>query len=269
MVQALHAIAGESGSWPAISQRVVLRRGSRQWSSPRPQRRSGEEAHSEGLPEAPRWRLRASPPQAGEEGQLMSWLRSAWNWPRRVWNNYVAPAWSWAPGAPKRAQAARVLLLADERRTETRLPHCLPALLRAALLVALAGPASAVTIDWVPVGDPDNPPDAASNCNAVDCGSGANAYRISKYEVTNAQYAEFLNAVDASGSNTLALYNASMSTDATFGGIRFDAGNAAGEKSSVKAGFASKPVNYVSLYDALRFSNWLKNGQGSPRTETG
>ena len=37
----------------------------------------------------------------------------------------------------------------------------------------------------------------------------------------------------------------------------------------MKSGFANKPVNYVSFYDSLRFSNWLNNGQGSGDTETG
>ena len=75
--------------------------------------------------------------------------------------------------------------------------------------------------------------------------------------------------MDASGSNTLALYNTSMDTDATNGGISFVSGNASGSKYVVKSGFASKPVNYVSFYDSLRFANWLHNGQGSGGTETG
>src|SRR4029453_19079621 len=29
------------------------------------------------------------------------------------------------------------------------------------------------------------------------------------------------------------------------------------------------PVNHVSFYNALRFANWLQNGQGSGDTETG
>jgi formylglycine-generating enzyme required for sulfatase activity len=37
----------------------------------------------------------------------------------------------------------------------------------------------------------------------------------------------------------------------------------------VKTGFADKPVNYVSFYDALRFANWLNNGQASASTEIG
>jgi hypothetical protein len=31
----------------------------------------------------------------------------------------------------------------------------------------------------------------------------------------------------------------------------------------------NKPVNYVTWYDAIRFANWLNNGQGSGDTETG
>jgi len=51
-----------------------------------------------------------------------------------------------------------------------------------------SAPASAVTFDWVTVGNPGN---AADN---TGFGSVADTYRISRYEVTNAQYAEFLNA---------------------------------------------------------------------------
>ena len=69
----------------------------------------------------------------------------------------------------------------------------------AALLFAL--PAQAVTIDWVTVGDPGNVADTTvmTCCHAATGTSGygsvSDTYRISKYEVTNAQYAEFLNAV--------------------------------------------------------------------------
>ncbi len=43
---------------------------------------------------------------------------------------------------------------------------------------------------------------------------------------------------------------------------------------SVAAGYANRPVNYVSFWDACRFSNWLHNGQptgaqGTGTTETG
>jgi formylglycine-generating enzyme required for sulfatase activity len=128
----------------------------------------------------------------------------------------------------------------------------------------LAPPASAlVTIDWVAIGNPGNAADTpSSNCYAADCGSVSYEYQISKYEVTNAQYAEFLNAKAAS--DPLALYNTSM---ASYGITR--SGVSGSYSYSVTTGFENKPVVWVSFYDSLRFSNWLNNGQGSGDTETG
>ena len=139
-------------------------------------------------------------------------------------------------------------------------------LLLPAGLAVLAGPASAVTIDWVTVGDPGNPADNEANCLVeADCGSVAEVYRISKFEVTNAQYAEFLNAKAAE--DPLGLYNTSMESNADGGITR--TGSSGSFTYSVKPGFENKPVILVSFYDALRFINWLNNGQGSADTETG
>jgi formylglycine-generating enzyme required for sulfatase activity len=126
-------------------------------------------------------------------------------------------------------------------------------------------------LTWVPVANPGNTADTAENCldSPNDCGVVDHAYFISKYETTNAQYAEFLNAVDPGGSNTLALYETGMSTDMSNGGIGFFSSNASGSKYVVATGFENKPVTYISFSDALRFSNWLNNGQGSGDTETG
>jgi formylglycine-generating enzyme required for sulfatase activity len=137
-----------------------------------------------------------------------------------------------------------------------------------ALLITaqLAAPAMAVTIDWVTVGNPGNAADTPSNCYAASCGSVSYSYYISKYEVTNAQYAEFLNAKAAA--DPLGLYHPNMGADATFGGIT-RSGVSGSYTYAVNAGFANKPVTFVSFYDALRFSNWLNNGQGSGDTETG
>jgi formylglycine-generating enzyme required for sulfatase activity len=148
--------------------------------------------------------------------------------------------------------------------------------LLALLVAAVAAPAAAVTIDWVVVGNAGNAPDSASNCYSASCGSVAYEYRISRYEITNAQYAEFLNAVDPNGTNALELYHPHMGADSYNGGIVAVGSNAPGSRYVLKTtggqggtGFANKPVTYVSFYDALRFANWLNNGQGVASTETG
>ena len=133
--------------------------------------------------------------------------------------------------------------------------------------VLLGTPASAVTVDWVNVGGVGN----ACETQSQGCFGGvAYSYKISKYEVTNAQYAEFLNAVAATDAN--GLYNASMDSS-SFGGIT-QSGSPGSFSYSAKVGFADKPVNFVSFYDSLRFANWLGNGQptgaqGSSTTEGG
>jgi formylglycine-generating enzyme required for sulfatase activity len=93
-------------------------------------------------------------------------------------------------------------------------------------------------------------------------------YRIGKYEVTNAQYVEFLNSVDPTGADPLRLYDDSMSVSGN-GGINFSSSAADGSKYSVKVGRESNPVNYVTWYDAIRFANWMHNGMGSGDTENG
>lgn len=61
---------------------------------------------------------------------------------------------------------------------------------------------AAVSIAWSPVGDPGNAADTTT------FGSVGYDYSIGTYEVTNAHYAEFLNAKAASDS--LGLYNTNM-----------------------------------------------------------
>jgi formylglycine-generating enzyme required for sulfatase activity len=127
----------------------------------------------------------------------------------------------------------------------------------AALLFAL--PAQAVVMEWVTVGDPDNPADTEvmTTDGTTGYGSVSYTYKIAKYEVTNAQYAEFLNAVAATDTN--GLYNTDM-TDRTMGGIT-RGGSPGSYIYTTKADRESRPVNFVSFYDALRFANWLHNGQ--------
>ncbi len=123
----------------------------------------------------------------------------------------------------------------------------------------------AATIDTVHIGNPGNAGDVQSQ---GPFGAVAPKYRIGRTEVTNAQYAEFLNGVDAGGGNGLSLYNIQMSSDAN-GGIILNSGAASGSKYEIKPGRDNHPVVYVSWYDSIRFANWLHNGQGGGDTENG
>jgi formylglycine-generating enzyme len=92
----------------------------------------------------------------------------------------------------------------------------------------------------------------------------AYTYNIGTYEVTNAQYASFLNAKAAS--DPFGLYNTSMAS--LPGGIT-RSGSPGSYLYNTISGRENHPVNFVSFWDACRFANWLHNGQGSGDTETG
>jgi formylglycine-generating enzyme required for sulfatase activity len=134
----------------------------------------------------------------------------------------------------------------------------------------LTAASRAVTIDTVLIGNPSNPPDTRyiDIYHPSGLGSVPYAFRMGMTEVTNARYVEFLNAVDPTAANALALYNGMMSSSAR-GGINLNMGAADGSKFDVKPGRANNPVVFVSWYDAIRFANWLHNGQSSGDTETG
>lgn len=136
--------------------------------------------------------------------------------------------------------------------------------------LALASPSmAAVTIDLVPVGFIGNVSDTNDGdgytAGIQSYGAVGYGYYIGKYEVTNAQYAEFLNAKAATDTNSL--YNPNMATDANGGITR--GGSDGSYTYAVKSGQGNQPVNYVSFYDAMRFSNWMHNGQGAGDTEAG
>jgi formylglycine-generating enzyme required for sulfatase activity len=141
--------------------------------------------------------------------------------------------------------------------------------IRSIFLLALALPTQtvlAVNIPTVRIGNPGNQAD--TRYDATGFGSVGYNFRIGKYEVTNAQYVGFLNGVDPTGANTLALYNTNMASTAR-GGVLFDGGASGGSKYSVKPGRDNNPVVFVSWYDAIRFANWMHNGMGSGGTENG
>jgi hypothetical protein len=136
------------------------------------------------------------------------------------------------------------------------------ALLAAAFTLGAATAFGAIDISMVPVGYINNAADTTGY------GAVAYEYQIGTYEVTNAQYVAFLNAVVGTGADTYSLYNSAMSSDTTNGGITRNVSTSAFEVKS--ADWANKPVNYVSFYDAARFANWLTNGAAAEAdTENG
>jgi formylglycine-generating enzyme len=117
----------------------------------------------------------------------------------------------------------------------------------------LAASASAVTVEFVPVGNPGN----ACDTQSQGCfGAVAYQYSIGKYEVTNAQYAAFLNAIAAS--DPTGLYSTNMGS-----GEITRSGSSGSFTYTAVAGNETQPISSVSFYDALRFANWLHNGQPS------
>jgi formylglycine-generating enzyme required for sulfatase activity len=122
-------------------------------------------------------------------------------------------------------------------------------------------PAGQTSLDLVTVGNPGNVADGTGY------GAVSYTYRIGKFEVTAAQYTEFLNAV-ASTTDDYGLYSPNMWS--SFDGCKIQRTPVAGGyRFSVAADYANRPVNYISFWDAARFVNWLHNGENSDGTETG
>jgi formylglycine-generating enzyme required for sulfatase activity len=131
------------------------------------------------------------------------------------------------------------------------------------MLVAFAADARAtVTIAWSRVGNPGNAADPATGSLY---GAVGYSYNIGTYDVTNSQYAEFLN--NKAASDPLALYSHFRGSD-PHGGITQN-GVSGSFTYAVKENMGNQPVNYVSWYDSIRFANWLNNGQGNGDTENG
>jgi len=125
------------------------------------------------------------------------------------------------------------------------------------LLPLIASAGSAVDMDWTLIGDPRNPCDP----QYFGCyGSVDYAYKIGTYEVTNEQYAEFLNAKAADDPHGLLGY---------FTGGITRSGTPENLTYAPVPGDENKPVVDVDFFSALRFANWMNNGQGDGDTETG
>jgi formylglycine-generating enzyme required for sulfatase activity len=115
----------------------------------------------------------------------------------------------------------------------------------------------AVNIEMVTVGNPGNAADMRLIYLPKDYGSVNYVYQIGKYEITARQYTEFLNAVAKSDPN--GLYSPYMTLK--YGANIVRLGTSPNFSYSVSADWADRPVDWVSFWDAVRFCNWLHNGQ--------
>jgi formylglycine-generating enzyme required for sulfatase activity len=119
------------------------------------------------------------------------------------------------------------------------------------LVLFVASAAQALTIEVVPVGNPNNPPDR-DHFGDGRFGAVGHLFYIGKFEVTNAQYAAFLNAV-AVTTDPHELYGGHTGIVQTLIGGSFTY--------TLKPNKGNKPVDKVSFWDAARFANWMHNGQ--------
>lgn len=103
------------------------------------------------------------------------------------------------------------------------------------------------------IDNPENPIDPVTKSGRVDY-----IFEISKHQVTNAQYAEFLNAT-ATESDPHGLYSVNMESG-LFGGIKRTQENGSYFYQPLEE-YADLPVVYVSWFDAARFCNWLHFGK--------
>ena len=123
---------------------------------------------------------------------------------------------------------------------------------------------SLVTYQVVTIGDPGNANDI-TGFGQVDY-----LYKIGIYQVTIAQYTEFLNAVAATDDNDL--YNSCMTNVKNIAGVARDGSE--GNYTYSAIGSANRPIACVSWFSAARFANWMSNGQpqgaqNSTTTENG
>ena len=138
-------------------------------------------------------------------------------------------------------------------------------------------PSGSTSLSFVSVGDPNNPPDTTvMTDNTTGYGSVSYVYQMGKYDVTMAQYTQFLNAV--AKSDPYGLYNWRIANgDGQFPFGVTQSGSPGSYSYSVTGSnpqAGNMPITCETWGDAARFCNWLDNGQptapeGNGTTETG
>jgi len=106
--------------------------------------------------------------------------------------------------------------------------------------IASAELVQGIAIDFLTIGNPGNPGDTRPEANPSGCGSVGYTYQIGKYEVTNAQWYDFVTAAGAPTGNPSSAYDES----AHWTGDNI-------------------PTNMVSCYEVAQFCNYLTSGDKS------
>jgi formylglycine-generating enzyme required for sulfatase activity len=139
------------------------------------------------------------------------------------------------------------------------------------LILAFAGSASAGIdplsgIDFVHVGAPGNAPwmgNGSVGDQAVGHGSVAYEYNIGRFEVTTAQWAEFMNAVfDRAAGDQIPF----VLSPGPWGAVATTPNNAGGFRWTVPAGQEMYPVGGVTWRTCAIYCNWLCNGKSTDRS---
>jgi len=107
---------------------------------------------------------------------------------------------------------------------------------------------------YVTVGNPNNPPDIFYG----NFGTVPYAFEMARYEISNQEWVEFLNAV-ATKDDPYGLYNANQ-MNGVLGGIERVSSNK-GSLYNTKKDWADRPVTYIGWYDLARYANWLHYGR--------
>ncbi len=133
-------------------------------------------------------------------------------------------------------------------------------------LAGASGVRAEVVMETVTIGNIGNPGNVDDG-HRPSSGAVDYVYDIAKYEVTAGQYRDFLNAVAATDTNGLylAIYDSNamgcqITQHGTSGSYTYDF---SGRPSGTEADWVDRPMNYVPWHNALRFANWMHNGQAT------
>jgi formylglycine-generating enzyme required for sulfatase activity len=141
----------------------------------------------------------------------------------------------------------------------------------ALVVFGLLTSASAADFTWQQVGSIGNAANPATGLGRV-----TENFKISAFETTISQYADFLNNSVAGKQGLYGVYNKNIgsvinaSTPLPTAVAITRSGSAGDYIYSVESGFADKPVNNVNWFSAARFVNWYANGHDlAASSETG